>query len=93
MKIFYTICLIIFLTLQYSLFFSNNSILTYINLKNNSDDLDKKISLIDRKNLLLNNEIKFMKKNQKYLEIYAREKLGLIKDNEIFFQIIKNEKE
>ena len=93
MKIFYTICLIIFLTLQYSLFFSNNSILTYINLKNNSDDLNKKISLIDRKNLLLNNEIKFMKKNKKYLEIYAREKLGLIKDNEIFFQIIKNEKE
>ena len=29
--------------------------------------------------------------NKKSLEIYAREKLGLIKTNEIFFQIIKDD--
>ena len=59
-------------------------------LRNNQEDLNKKIYIIDEKNKLLKNEIQFMKENKKYLEIYAREKLGLIKDNETFFQIIKN---
>ncbi|MBH44332.1 MAG: hypothetical protein CMD88_02605 [Gammaproteobacteria bacterium] len=93
MRIFYIICFIVFVALQYSLFFSNNNILTFMELRNNQEDLNKKIYIIDEKNKLLKNEIQFMKENKKYLEIYAREKLGLIKDNETFFQIIKNAKE
>ena len=75
MKIFYSICFILFISLQYSLFLSNNSVITFFNLKNN----------------LLASEIKSIKKNKNSLEIYARENFGYIKKNETFFQIIRNE--
>ena len=47
MKIFHIICLVLFLSLQHSLFFSNNSIFTYFDLKNTHDSHTKKISDAD----------------------------------------------
>ena len=56
-----------------------------------------KIEHISREKLIadINNlvEINNIENNKDSLEIYAREKLGLIKENETFYQIIKNDSE
>tara|TARA_Y100000741_G_C18043132_1_gene473225 strand:+ start:97 stop:372 length:276 start_codon:yes stop_codon:yes gene_type:complete len=91
MKIFHIICLVLFLSLQNSLFFSNNSIFTYFDLKNTHDSHTKKISELIRRNGHLSLEIEKVTSDKDFLEGYARENYGYIKKNEIFFQIIKDE--
>jgi len=92
MKIFYLICFLIFVSLQYSLLVGNNSIFTYINLNNKLRDHNIQLLDYKNKNKYLKSEIKNLKNNDDSLEIYAREKFGFIKKNETFFQIIRNEK-
>ncbi len=91
MKIFYTVALIIFLSLQYSLFLSENSLISYYYLKDKLEQNQSDLTKYKFKNNSLQTEIKNIKNNNEYLEVYAREKFGLIKSNETFFQIIKNE--
>tara|TARA_Y100000748_G_C15469916_1_gene478458 strand:+ start:105 stop:380 length:276 start_codon:yes stop_codon:yes gene_type:complete len=91
MKIFYTICLILFLSLQHSLFFSNNSIFTYFDLKTTYDSHANKTSELIKQNNHLSIEIEKVSSDKDFLEGYARENYGYIKKNEIFFQIIKDE--
>ena len=91
MKLFYSICFILFISLQYSLFLSNNSVITFFNLKNDLKVFSSDLSKYKEKNNLLMSEIKNIKKNKDSLEIFARENFGYIKKNEIFFQIIRNE--
>ena len=91
MKLFYSICFILFISLQYSLFLSNNSVITFFNLKNDLEAFSSDLNKYKEKNNLLISEIKSIKKNKNSLEIFARENFGYIKKNEIFFQIIRNE--
>ena len=92
MKILHFISIIIFLTLQYSLFFSQNSLISYFYLKDKLEKNQLDLSKIEDKNKILQAQIYNIRSDKKYLEIYAREKFGLIKKNETFFQIIKNDK-
>ena len=91
MKLFYSICFILFISLQYSLFLSNNSVITFFNLKNDLEAFSSDLNRYKEKNNLLISEIKSIKKNKNSLEIFARENFGYIKKNETFFQIIRNE--
>lgn len=92
MRFFYLICFIIFISLQYSLFFSQNSVISYYYLKNKVEKDKLDLANIARKNKSLTTDIKNIRNDKNSLEIYARENLGLIKENETFYQIIKNEK-
>ena len=91
MKLFYSICFILFISLQYSLFLSNNSVITFFNLKNDLEAFSSDLNKYKEKNNILISEIKNIKKNKNSLEIFARENFGYIKKNETFFQIIRNE--
>ena len=91
MKLFYSICFILFISLQYSLFLSNNSVITFFNLKNDLEEFSSDLNKYKEKNNILISEIKNIKKNKNSLEIFARENFGYIKKNETFFQIIRNE--
>ena len=91
MKLFYSICFILFISLQYSLFLSNNSVITFFNLKNDLEAFSLDLNKYKEKNNILISEIKSIKKNKNSLEIFARENFGYIKKNETFFQIIRNE--
>ena len=91
MKLFYSICFILFISLQYSLFLSNNSVITFFNLKNNLETFSSNINNIKEKNNILISEVESIKKNKNSLEIHARENFGYIKKNETYFQIIRNE--
>ena len=92
MKIFHLVCLILFLSLQHSLFFSSNSIFTYFDLKQTYDSYDNQVILLTQSNDRLNLEIEEIYNSKSFLEGYARENYGYIKEDEVFFQIIKDEK-
>jgi len=92
MKIFHIICLVLFLSLQHSLFLSNNSIFSYFDLQYTHNSYIEQILELSKKNDLLKLEIAKISNNKSFLEGYARENYGYIKENELFFQIIKDEK-
>ncbi len=92
MKFLYFICFIIFMSLQYSLFFSQNSIISYYYLKNKLEEDKEALRGIIQKNKSLIVEISNIERDKNSLETYARENLGLIKENETFYQIIKDDK-
>ena len=92
MKAYYAICLVLFLSLQHSLLLSNNSFFNYYGLKNTLQSYSSEAQILIKKNKNLQLEINKFTKNKNYLEIYARENFGYIKKNEIFYQIVKDEK-
>ena len=92
MKVYYIICLVLFLSLQHSLLLSNNSVFNYYGLKNTLQTYDNEAQLLIEKNKNLKIEINKFTKNKDYLEVYARENFGYIKKNEVFYQIVKDEK-
>ena len=92
MKAYYIICLVLFLSLQHSLLLSNNSIFNYYGLKNTLQSYNNEAQLLIDKNKKIKAEINKFSKNNDYLEVYARENFGYIKKNEVFYQIVKDEK-
>jgi cell division protein FtsB len=92
MKLYHAICLVIFLSLQHSLFLSNNSWFTYFSLNNTIELSSKEVIGYQISNKKLRKEIKEIRKDKNFIEVYARENFGYIKKNEIFYQIVKNEK-
>ena len=92
MTIYRAICLILFISLQHSLFLSNNSLFTYFSLNKTLESSSEEVAGYQISNKKLRQEIKGIRKDKTFIEIYARENYGYIKKNEIFYQIIKNEK-
>ena len=92
MKLYHAICLVIFLSLQHSLFLSNNSWFTYFSLNNTIELSSKEVIGYQINNKKLRKEIKEIREDKNFMEVYARENFGYIKKNEIFYQIVKNEK-
>ena len=92
MTIYRAICLILFISLQHSLFLSNNSLFTYFSLNNVIETSSKEVSGYQINNKRLKEEIKEIHEDKTFIEVYARENFGYIKKNEIFYQIINNEK-
>ncbi len=89
MRLFYIICGIFFVSLQYSLLFSSNNIITFFSLQNTNHKYVNDMNMIKSKNNKLTIEIENIQKNNEILEMYARENYGYIKKNETFFQVIK----
>ena len=92
MTIYRIICLILFVSLQHSLFLSNNSLFTYFGLSNAIEASSEEVVGYQINNKKLREEIKEINEDKSFMEVYARENFGYIKENEIFYQIIKNEK-
>ena len=92
MKLFYLTSFVLFSLLQYSLLLSNNSIFSYWDYKHQLDMRNQQINEIQNNSNELKNEISRLNNNNKALEIYAREIFGYIKKDEIFVQIIKNDR-
>ena len=78
--------------LQHSLFLSNNSLFTYFSLNNAIEASSEEVVGYQTNNKKLREEIKEIRRDKTFIEVYARENYGYIKKNEIFYQIIKNEK-
>ena len=91
LRSFYIISFTLFLTLQYSLLFSENSYFSFKNTLETYESIISDIKNVIKTNDILRSEIKDLEIDKESIEIYAREKYGYIKKNESFIQIIKND--
>ncbi len=91
-KIYIILLLIVLFFLLYGFFFGNMGYLKYRELKNNEKKLLTEIERISQVNSSLSREIDLLKKDQAYLEKYAKEKFGLVKPGEMIFQFKSEEK-
>jgi len=88
-KILFFLGIIVLVNLQYSIIFKNNNITDFIFLYSQNNNLIENIDQLDKKNQVLNMEIKELKSSSHALENFARYNLGLIKEDEIFIQVIR----
>lgn len=91
-KISILLLVLILIALQYSFLFGNMGYIKYRELKKNEKRLLTEINQIAQNNNSLKQEIDLLKKDQVYLEKYAREKFGLVKPGEMIFQFKNDEK-
>jgi len=88
-KILFFLGIIVLVNLQYSIIFKNNNITDFIFLYSQNNNLIENINQLDKKSQVLNMEIKELKSSSHALENFARYNLGLIKEDEIFIQVIR----
>lgn len=91
-KIYILLLFIIFIALLYNFLFGNMGYFKYRELKKNEQKLLTEIHQVSQTNNSLKQEIDLLKKDQVYLEKYAREKFGLVKPGEMVFQFTNEEK-
>ena len=87
-KILFFLGIIVLANLQYSIFFKNNNIFDFTFLYSQNNDLLKNIHQLNARSEELNMEIKELKSSSHALENFARYNLGLVKEDEIFIQVI-----
>lgn len=83
------IALIVLLTLlQYEFWFSDGGIKTVWQLEKNIEKQQKINQDLDQRNEILVAEIKDLRSGNEAIEAHARNDLGMIKNNETFYQIV-----
>ncbi|OGT10076.1 MAG: hypothetical protein A2X77_00660 [Gammaproteobacteria bacterium GWE2_42_36] len=86
-RILFLILLTLFLILQYTLWFGNGSVITAWNLKHRIDKQAQINEQFYKRNLKLTNQIKQLKTGKNIAETLARERMGLVKADETYYQI------
>jgi len=89
MKILIVVITLLIVHLQYRLWFGDGSVAQIKVYQQRLDDLKKKVEEKKQRNEALNAEIMDLKKGQEAIEERAREELGMIKENETFFQVLE----
>jgi cell division protein FtsB len=89
MKILIVILIALIAHLQYRLWFGDGSITEIRAYQQRLDDLKQQVEEKRLRNEALYAEVVDLRKGQEALEERARDELGMIKENETFFQVIE----
>ena len=82
--------LIVFLFLQYRLWAGDGSFAEVWQLHHQVEEQKQENARLSERNQALDAEVKDLKQGQAAIEERAREELGMIRDDETFYQIIDN---
>jgi cell division protein FtsB len=86
-------CVLVLLALvNYGLWFGQNGVTDYIKMSKDIDTARAQIDELQDRNANLRAEVNDLKKGVDASEERARNDLGLIRDGEVFFQIIEGNK-
>lgn len=85
--------LIIFLLLQYRLWFGHNGLQFYSQHRQEVTELKQGNDELNKRNELLAADVNDLKVGLEGIEERARNELGMIRENETFFRLIPNKKE
>ena len=88
MKVLIAILLLLFLSLQYQLWVGEGSLPEVWKLEDELAKQQQENLALQARNQRLAAEVEDLKKGLDAVEEYARDELGMIKDNEVFYQII-----
>lgn len=87
-RIFVIVLLLIFVLLLYKLLFSDNSISQAWHLKRQLTAMNEENTLLQKRNSSVTAEVANLKKGDDAVEERARGDLGLVKPDEVFYQIV-----
>jgi cell division protein FtsB len=88
-RIFIIALLAVFGLLQYKLWISPEGASQYWRLKNQISEMDKGNAELQARNSQVTAEVENLKQGNDAIEERARNDLGLVKSNEIFYQIVE----
>ncbi|TAL44219.1 MAG: cell division protein FtsB [Methylovulum sp.] len=89
MRILFVIILLLIAHLQYRLWLGDDSIAEIEAAKLHLANLKKQVDEKKQRNDALYAEVEDLRKGQEALEERARDELGMIKENETFFQVLE----
>jgi len=88
MRILITVLLLLFIVLQYRLWVGKGSLAEVNNLQQEIDLLEKDLVLLRERNRALQAEVDDLRSGYSAIEERARSELGMIKQGEIFYQVV-----
>lgn len=88
MRIFIAILLVLLVTLQYRLWVGKGSLAEVHNLQQEIGQLEKELVNLRERNRALQAEVEDLRSGVSAIEERARSELGMIKQGEIFYQVI-----
>ncbi len=88
MRILIAILLVVFVMLQYRLWVGKGSLAEVSNLKQEISQLEKELLKLKERNRALQAEVDDLRSGVSAIEERARSELGMIKEGEIFYQVI-----
>ncbi|EWH08665.1 septum formation initiator [Catenovulum agarivorans DS-2] len=88
MKLFRNVLIVILILLQYRLWFGDNAYSEYQTLNNKVRQLESANDELRLRNKIMLADIEDLKSGLEAIEEKARNELGLIKQNEVFYRIV-----
>ncbi|MFA6053101.1 MAG: cell division protein FtsB [Methylobacter sp.] len=89
MKIFIAIIILLILHLQYRVWFGDGSVAQTHAYQQRLEELNKEVEEKKERNEALYAEVLDLRKGQEAIEERARDELGMIKEDETFFQVLE----
>ncbi|MCU7851008.1 MAG: cell division protein FtsB [Candidatus Thiodiazotropha sp. (ex Monitilora ramsayi)] len=89
MRLLITILIILLVVLQYRLWVGPGSLAEVNNLKHEIGELEQQLLGLQKRNRALQAEVEDLRSGQSAIEERARSELGMIKEGEVFYQVIQ----
>jgi cell division protein FtsB len=93
MRILIAILIILLLVLQYRLWIGKGSLAEVSNLQQEIGDLEQELVILRERNRALQAEVGDLRSGNAAIEERARSELGMIKEGEVFYQVIESQAE
>jgi cell division protein FtsB len=92
-KIIAIVLLLLFFWLQYKIWLQDGGIPEVVQLQQEVADVKVEVHSLQERNASLDAEVKDLKKGLDAIEERARSEMGMIKEGEIYYQVIEPEKD
>ena len=83
-----TLLIILFLVLQYNLWFGRGSVRTALHLKHQTANFAKENAALEQRNAIIAADVNALKQNKTLIEKEARQEFGMVKQGETFYQVV-----
>ena len=90
MKIIALVLLVLLIWLQYKIWLQDGGIPEIIELRQEVQQVDLEVKRLKERNASLDAEVKDLKKGLDAIEERARSEMGMIKQGEIYYQVIES---
>jgi len=90
-KIIAFVLLVLFLWLQYKIWLQDGGIPEVIQLQDEVEEVKAEVESLRERNASLDAEVKDLKKGLEAIEERARSEMGMIREGEVYYQVIEPE--
>lgn len=93
MKIIALLLLLLLIWLQYKIWLQDGGVPEVVQLQQEVEEMKTEVKKLQERNLSLDAEVKDLKKGLDAIEERARSEMGMIKEGEVYYQVIEPEQD